>query len=372
MMKITIFGDICPTKDTQDAFNRGDAEAIFGETLQEIESSDIVIGNLECAVTDNPTPIKKTGPILYTTAKSIETLRGFTALSLANNHIRDCGEDGVKTAIETCHKLGIVTFGAGQELSEAKEPLVIEKKGIKVGFMSFAEQEFNTASKDRAGAAYLDLYDDFDRIREFRKTVDYLIILYHGGIEYFPYASPDLKRKCRKFVDCGADIVTCQHSHCIGMTENYKGATIVYGQGNSIFGYREGDSSWNTGLLLQIYIRDTGIATSFLGIKATSSGLKFLNKTDQIELDQLLLGRTLLSEDKIQEEWDMFCKQHALIHLPLLLGWPRILIALNRRTNNLLVRILYGRKKQNVSHNIMRCEALYEAIRNILSKMDFE
>ena len=45
-MKITIFGDICPTKDTQDAFNRGDAKAIFGDILAEIESSDVVIGNL--------------------------------------------------------------------------------------------------------------------------------------------------------------------------------------------------------------------------------------------------------------------------------------------------------------------------------------
>jgi hypothetical protein len=81
-MKITIFGDICPTKDTQDAFNRGDAKAIFGDILAEIESSDVVIGNLECAVTDNPKPIKKAGPILYTNTKSMDTLKGLMLLAL--------------------------------------------------------------------------------------------------------------------------------------------------------------------------------------------------------------------------------------------------------------------------------------------------
>ncbi|WP_305733813.1 CapA family protein, partial [uncultured Duncaniella sp.] len=113
-MKITIFGDICPTKDTQAAFDRGDRESIFGDTFREIESSDIVIGNLECAVTDQPKPIQKAGPVLYTGVQSIQTLKDFDILSIANNHIRDCGDEGVMTALETCKKLGIRTLGAGK------------------------------------------------------------------------------------------------------------------------------------------------------------------------------------------------------------------------------------------------------------------
>lgn len=367
-MKITIFGDICPTKDTQVAFDRGDTKAIFGDTLAEIESSDIVIGNLECAVTDSPKPIKKAGPILYTNTKSIKTLKGFTALSLANNHIRDCGDEGVMTAINTCGKLGIKTFGAGVNLASSREPLVIEKDGLRIGLMSFAEQEFNTATETRPGAAYLDVYDDFDRIRDFRKSVDYLILLYHGGIEYFPYASPELKKKCRKFVECGADLVSCQHSHCIGTIEKYNNSTIVYGQGNSVFGYRKGDDSWNRGLLLQVEPDGSYNNVLVKGMVFTDCGVRFMNSEEQANLSLEMEQRAGRSESDVAKEWDAFCAELGKIHLPLLLGWPRIMIAINRRTNNLLIRALLNAPRYNNIHNIIRCDAHREVIRNILSK----
>ncbi|MEF8803339.1 MULTISPECIES: CapA family protein [Bacteroides] len=376
-MKITIFGDICPTKDTQAAFDRGDRESIFGDTFREIESSDIVIGNLECAVTDQPKPIQKAGPVLYTGVQSIQTLKDFDILSIANNHIRDCGDEGVMTALETCKKLGIRTLGAGKSMQEARKPLVIEKCGIKIGLMSFAEQEFNIASDIRPGACYLDLYDDFDRIREFRKTVDYLIILYHGGIEYFPYASPELSRKCRKMVDCGADLISCQHSHCIGTIEQYNGSTIVYGQGNSVFGYRDGDNSWNRGLLLQVEFQKAGSSFSSLftykGMVATSKGLRWMSEDASENLSNELKAREQLSQNRVavQKEWDKFCDSLGKIHLPLLLGWPKILIAINRRTDNSLIKMFYGRLAYNNTHNLIRCEAHREVIDNLLSKKDF-
>lgn len=369
-MKITIFGDICPTKDTQASFDRGDAKAIFGDTLAEIESSDIVIGNLECAVTNNPKPIKKAGPVLYTNTKSMKTLKGFDALSIANNHIRDCGDEGVMTAINTCTELGIKTFGAGCNIQEARKPLVIEKCGKRIGLMSFAEQEFNIATATRPGACYLDLYDDFDRIREFRKTVDYLIILYHGGIEYFPYASPELSRKCRKMVDCGADLVTCQHSHCIGTIENYNGATIVYGQGNSVFGYRKGNDTWNQGLLLQVKVEDKKV--TYRGLESTESGFRWLSQESNEHLQQIINVRTAITPEDYNRKWDAFCRRHTLIHLPILLGWPVIMVALNRRLNGCLIRMLYGTRKHNNTLNLIRCDALRESIIHILNKKAFE
>lgn len=371
-MKITIFGDICPTKDTFVAFDRGNTLAIFGDILKEIELSDIVIGNLECAVTDNPKPIQKSGPILHTNTRSIQTLKDFDVLSLANNHIRDCGDEGVMTALETCKKLGICTLGAGEDIQAARQPLVIEKNGMKVGVISFAEQEFNTATDVRPGACFLDLYEDFDRIREFRKTIDYLIILYHGGIEYFPYASPELRKKCRKFVDCGADIVTCQHSHCIGTIEHYKGRVIVYGQGNSVFGYRKGNISWNQGLLLQVELREDGSAdVSYKGITASTKGLMFLSEEKSRVLEKQLAERNVKAEEDIRKEWNTFCDKLGKIHMPLLFGWPKLLIAINRRTDNLLLKLFMNKKRFNNTHNLIRCEAHREVIETLLAKKDF-
>ena len=57
----------------------------------------------------------------------------------------------------------------------------------------------------------------------------------NGGKEHYRYPSPDLQKICRKFIDKGADLVVCQHSHCIGCEEKYNHGTIVYGQWNFLF-----------------------------------------------------------------------------------------------------------------------------------------
>ncbi len=381
MSKILIFGDICPTKDTQEAFDRGDRQGVFGEILPAIETTDLVIGNLECAVSDSPKPIKKAGPILYTNTQSLTTLKDFDALSLANNHIRDCGNEGVITAIDTCKKIGIATFGAGKDIFSAREPKIIEKNGLKIGLMSYAEKEFNFATDERPGACFVDPYYDFDRIHRFRKSVDYLIILYHGGIEYFQYPTQELRRKCRKMVECGADLVCCQHSHCIGTIEEYKNSTIVYGQGNSVFGYRENDNSWNRGLLIEVEIQSQRqpndstfpmVHIFYHGIIASQSGLKWMDATTSKELDKELNERKNASDKVIEEEWDKFCHELGKIHLPLLLGWPRFLIAINRRTNNSLIKMLYGRTASNITHNLIRCDAHREVIEHLLSFQNFK
>lgn len=372
MMKILLFGDICPTRDTQRAFDKGDRTAVFGDTLAEIENADIVIGNLECAVSDIPSPIRKAGPVLVTNSKSIETLKDFDALSLANNHIRDCGDEGVITALRTCERLGIRAFGAGSNSDTAKQPIIIEKGGLKIGLMSFAEHEFNIATDKRPGAHCFDVYEDFDRIRNFRNTVDYLIILYHGGIEYFPYPSPELKRKCRKMAECGADLISCQHSHCIGTIERYEDSSIIYGQGNSVFGFRKGDENWNRGLVLEVEIDKSSAKVIHKGVVATPEGLKWMPEHQSKVLEQELEQRSTASEEQITEAWDKFCTNLGNIHIPLLLGWSRLLIAINRRTNNSLTKLFYGQNARNITHNLIRCDAHREVITNILSKTDYQ
>ena len=52
-------------------------------------------------------------------------------------------------------------------------------------------------------------------------------------------------------VQKGADLVVCQHSHCIGCYESYKGSTIIYGQGNFIFDHLENEY-WKTSMLIKL------------------------------------------------------------------------------------------------------------------------
>lgn len=378
MSKILIFGDICPVADTQTGFESGNPQEIFSdEILALIAASDMTIGNLECALTDAPTPIKKAGPVLSGATTCAETLRkaGFDALSLANNHIRDCGAQGVESTIETCRAAGIATFGAGATESEAKKHFIAKVGGKSIALVSFAEEEFNAVSPERPGAAILDVYEDFDALKQLKQQVDYMIVLYHGGIEYHPYPSPFLQKKCHKLAASGADLILCQHSHCIGSYEEYEGATIVYGQGNSLFGYRKGNDGWNNGLLIQAQTSDADLKINFFPCTTTADSLLTLPDDSYSEsiISEFKNKSAMLEQpDFIKEQWQFFCNKAENLNIPLLLGWNRYLIFLNRKLGGWLLQLVYGQRKRNITHNLIRCDAHQEVIRTILKKYNYE
>lgn len=94
-----------------------------------------------------------------------------------------------------------------------------------------------------------------------KKQCDIAIVLYHGGKEHYRYPSPNLQRICRKIVDKGADLVICQHSHCIGCEEKWNSGVIVYGQGNFLFD-NSNSEFWKTGLLVVLDFDKTMKQTS--------------------------------------------------------------------------------------------------------------
>mgnify|MGYP002235661412 CR=1 FL=1 len=119
------------------------------------------------------------------------------------------------------------------KFSGSKVPYRISAGDIKIGFISFAEHEFTIASENTPGANPFNEEDAIRVIHSLKNECDYVVALYHGGIEHYRYPSPQLQHRCRRLVDSGADYVICQHSHCIGCYETYDNSTIVYGQGIS-------------------------------------------------------------------------------------------------------------------------------------------
>ncbi|MDC1395830.1 CapA family protein [Bacteroidia bacterium] len=368
-------GDICPTVDTQLAIESGNAKHVLGDVHSRIEKSDFSLCNVEFSMIDRGEAIVKTGPVLGAKTSAIDffTNAGFDLLSLANNHIKDYGEEGVRSTLEVAREAGIPTVGAGLNLADAKLGYVQDVNGLKIGVMAFAEQEFNTATETSPGSSFLDLYTDFDKIKDFKATVDYLIVLYHGGIEYYEYPSPLLQKKCRKLVESGADFVSCQHSHIIGTRESYLDGEILYGQGNSVFGYREGSDSWNQGLVAKITLEQNAnkitSSISYIAISAHErGGVEPMTETEGESVLKAFEGRSqkLTDDIFIQSEWIKFCAQQSDLVIPQLLGYNRWLIRLNRLSKGLLTRLFFSNQKRIVTRNLIRCEAHNEVIKTIL------
>jgi poly-gamma-glutamate synthesis protein (capsule biosynthesis protein) len=79
-MKLFIAADLVPTDINYDVFTAGDATALVGEKVKKImDSCDYRIFNLELALTDKDTPIKKAGPNI---GAPTSTINGFKALGV--------------------------------------------------------------------------------------------------------------------------------------------------------------------------------------------------------------------------------------------------------------------------------------------------
>lgn len=282
-MSIFIGADIVPTQSNMQLFENAEAIALIGkELLGELSVAEKVILNLETPLVDNCSPIKKSGPSLSASTKSANLLReiGVDIVTLANNHIMDQDVPGLESTIKTIKDLGIDYIGVGDTLSTIKKSIVFDYKNNKVGIYACAETEFSIAGENRAGANPFDSLETPDEICALKERCDYVIVLYHGGKEHYRYPSPKLQKRCRKMIEKGADLVICQHSHCIGCEEKYKGATIVYGQGNFLFNMTN-DEMWKTGLLIKL---DDQFTISYIPIVKTEKGVKLAEKMNAEEI----------------------------------------------------------------------------------------
>lgn len=370
---VLIFGDICPDNDYKQFYGY-DGKSVFDEKIKDlVEKSELVIGNLECPSTKSTSHITKCGPTLKAEFEDIKYLKefGFDVFSLANNHILDYGSEAVKETISDIKKCGLECFGAAENEEDSKKPYIKEVSGKKIGLLSFAEAEFNLARGNNPGANHFDPYTSFDDISELKKQCDYVIVLYHGGIEHYIHPSPLLQKKCRKMAQSGADLVLCQHSHCIGTYEEINGSTIVYGQGNSAFGYRAGNEAWNEGLIVSVSLEDYSV--NFHLISAVKNGIILASEVDsKNRIEKMHKDSERIDDLKfIKDEWNKYCSKQEALDLALVYGKNRVFNKINRILNNRLIKMMYGSKKQMITMNLIRCEAHHEVVQTILENNYF-
>ncbi len=250
--------DVVPTATNEHYFIDGDADHLFGGGIAEImKQADFRCFNLETPLTRNKHEVKYPGPYHMSDPKILNALKKLhpSVVTLGNNHLLDQGEDGYYDTVQALKEADIPYTGAGKNLEEAIQPYIIRTDGITIGVYNCSEYEFASAGENSAGASPYDPLISFDLVRELKERCDHVVVLYHGGREFYRYPSPQLQRVCRKFADCGASLVICQHTHCIGCEETWHGGRIVYGQGNFIFDRKENEYK-KTALLVRLTIRE--------------------------------------------------------------------------------------------------------------------
>lgn len=253
--KIVIGGDLLPWKNNYSLFVNGDSDSLFGEKVCNLFSTaNFSIINLEGPLTDSKEQQTKIGPIIKAgkdTIKGIAAL-GIKAAALSNNHITDYLDKGVKDTIETLTENGIQCVGAGMSINDIKTHISLTIGGRYICIYNVSEFFFNAPGPTTAGVNLYDEYRVCNEIKELKRTHDYIIVLYHGGAEYFPYPTPQTRKRFHRMVDSGADFISAQHTHCIGCEEWYNGAYLLYGQGNFLFAKQSTGKMTTEGLVVEI------------------------------------------------------------------------------------------------------------------------
>jgi len=371
-VSIVVAGDLCPMGETEYLLCANQPEKVFSDLLPYIIESQLAIVNLECPLTHSQTPIIKSGPHLQAAPACAEGIRsgGFDVVTLANNHILDMGERGLFDTLSTCHAAGLKTVGAGKNLEEATQPLIVDIRGLKVAILAFTEHEFSIASSHKAGAWPLDPIDNYWQIQEAKKRANFVLVLLHGGNEYYPLPSPRVCKTCRKFVDWGASAVISHHTHVPSGVEIYRGVPIVYGTGNFLFDRPSPQpKGWNTGYLVNLKVQanaQTDIQLIPFQQRAEQPGICKMSAADaeRFMSEIARLSSVIADENAMASAWEQFCKTKREEYIS---GF----FAMNRIERRLLRWGIWpfwrcGQTRVSELLNLVRCESHRDVLTSVL------
>lgn len=376
---ILITGDLAPQGRILELVKENKTKDFFNDFKPHLLSSDINITNLECPFVLEAKKIKKTGPYLKAPIESVNLLieGRFDVVTLANNHILDYGYDGLKTTIETCEKNDIKTVGAGLDKKTVITPLILNKNNKKIGIINIAEEEFSVIPSGEYGANSFNVLELYKTIKDLKEKVDVIILIAHGGHEFYKYPSPEIVKRYRLLVEFGVDVVVGHHPHCHSGYEKYEDGLIFYSLGNFSFDWPDmKKEGWNQGFAVKFEISDSN-EIDFKIIPYVQGrekpGVCLLDeKANKKFFDELEdINSVIQSEKLLMNEWENLVNSNVKQYLTLIQPTTRFIKALQNR--NLLPNIFFTKiKNRLLLLNLIRCESHREMLINVLTNYDKE
>jgi len=245
-------------------------QSIFAGVQSALDGADMLVGNLECAITDRSQPVQKSFDLKAPPqAAQALYLAGFDLVSQANNHAMDFGAGGLADTQKTLGQYGIATVGAGVNNAVANAPVFITRNGLRMAFLAFVDvpperSGFDphswAASASTPGVAWGDPDQIKADVQAAKLQADVVIVLLHSGIEiadYFPPISTNQRLDAHTAIDAGAALVIGAHPHVLEQIERYHGGLIAYSLGNFVFDDWKGPA--NATIILRVKLGPTGV-----------------------------------------------------------------------------------------------------------------
>ncbi len=219
------------------ARSHGDPAFPLRDLAPVLQSADIAFVNLESPFSDRGRVVEH-GMIFKAEPEMIAALElaGVDVVSTANNHARDQGSHGVEFTLDWLHRHRIAVTGTGSSAEAAHAGVVLERKGVRFGFLGYTYDQSNgnhTDIDDRV--AVMDVPRMREDVAQLAARADVVIVSMHAGTEYSPKANAQQVAFAHAAIDAGALVVAGHHPHVTEPWEWYGQGVIFYSLGNLVF-----------------------------------------------------------------------------------------------------------------------------------------
>lgn len=264
-VSIVAVGDIMMGASMEPAIRQHGPDHPFAQTASVLSRADIAIGNLEAPFGTKGKAFKKRFTFLVPPSYAGALKRaGFDVVALANNHLMDFGTEPLKETLAILDSLGIAHSGAGPDLLQARKPAIIERKGLKIAFLSYSKvnpPEFWATARKPGTAPAVAAHIQED-IASARRQADLVVVSFHWGAELMDTPKKYQRDLAHLSIESGADLVLGHHPHILQGMEVYKGKLIAYSLGNFAFGSRSRKCTQS--LILEVELSRSGPRTARL------------------------------------------------------------------------------------------------------------
>lgn len=224
-------------------------EEVWGDVLPHLAQADLRIVNLECALTHHLSQWTRSEKMFHFRADpdAVRVLQAarIDACALANNHILDYEEQGLRDTLRVLRAASIRYAGAGANAAEAAAPAILEAP-CRIALLSFTDNEPDfAAAAERPGTNYLEVSLREETLARIANGIaqaraqgaGLVVFSNHWGANFVERPSPQFRSFARRVIELGADIYYGHSAHICQGIEIHQGKAILYDTGNFIDDY---------------------------------------------------------------------------------------------------------------------------------------
>ncbi|HVE92999.1 MAG TPA: CapA family protein [Actinomycetota bacterium] len=239
-VEIAAVGDVNLGGRVGDSISARGAAWPWARVAPILSRADVAMVNLECTISSRGTPQQDKEFTFRGDPASVPAMRraGVDIAAVANNHAVDFGRDAFVDTLASLRRSGITPVGGGADEREAYAAVVVERRGIRIGFVAATRvlpYHFR-ADEDTPGVA--SAYEEsqlLGAVRRAKAASDVVVVSVHWGAELAPVPNDSQTSLARKLAGAGASVVIGHHAHVLQPVMRVRGALVAYSLGNFVF-----------------------------------------------------------------------------------------------------------------------------------------